>query len=117
MEDSNYVKSHAYEHYITQARQCGRDEYGARNSHMLNLMWKESGNNAVAHLKHDKLLSDAKKYLLSATKYAVKERKLEKADKDLLKSYLPRIEAATESGELLEICEEGWEVLLKYKPK
>ncbi|RYZ91077.1 MAG: hypothetical protein EOP04_01755 [Proteobacteria bacterium] len=113
MEQTDYVKSNVYEHYICRARECDRDEFGARNQYMLNLIWKEQDGSAVGHLRHDKILADIKKNLVAATKVAL-ERPLEKDDKEQLKSFIPMIEAANHSSVLLEICEEGLELLRKY---
>ncbi len=114
MQETDYVRSHDYEGFIRLSRLCGREEFGAHNQNMLNLIWKEQGNSAVNHLKND-LLADAKKYMTSATKFAMK-RNLDKADKEQVKNYLTRIDLAKTSDDLLEICKEGIEVFVKYKP-
>jgi len=53
--------------------------------------------------------------MTSATKAAMKI-KMDKADKEILKSYLTAIEDATTSAELLPICKSGLDLILKYKP-
>lgn len=115
MSAKNYVISHQYESYIRLARLCGRDDFGAHNSYMNNLMDKEVDAGHVRHLKHSRLLSDVKKYMISATKFAIK-RKMMKDDKEQAKLFLNRIEEATTSDELLNVCKEGIEVFVRYKP-
>ena len=112
---TDYVKSFAYESYIRLARNCMTDEFGAHNTYMLNLIYKDNGDNCVNHLKHSKVLADIKKKMTSATKFAIK-RKLSKLDKQQLTLNLDKIESAQTAAELLDICNEGIEVLLKYKP-
>lgn len=112
--NTNYVKSFPYENYIKLARLCNTDEFGAHNSYMLNLMDKEEGGSHVTHLKEKKLIEDVKKYMTSATKFALK-RKIEKEDKNKIKYHITKIKEANTSKELLDICKDGIEVLVKYK--
>ena len=83
---------------------------------MQNLMDKEENGQHVDHLKHEKLFSDVKKYMIRATRFAISKRKMQKPDKEILKSFLPRIEVANHSAALLDICSEGVAILEKYKP-
>ena len=116
MSNINYTKSYDFEFFISLARLCDPDEFGAHNSYMHNLMNKEEGEGQVSHLKHQKLLADVKRYMISATKFAIK-RKISKPDKEIFIRYLEEIETSSTSKELLKICDEGTEILLKYKPQ
>ena len=113
---TDYVKSHAYEAYITLARLCDRDsKFRAHNQYMINLMDTEKGKFYIKGMTQQKCLDYVKNNLISATKFALK-RKFDKADKEIFKDYLKRFSSSTTSIELLDICSEGIEVLLKYKP-
>lgn len=116
MEESSYVRSQDYESFIMLSRNCTREKFGARNSFMQNLMDKENDGIHVRHLKHNKLLANVKKYMLSATRFAIK-RKFDKGDKERLFDFLAKIEAANHSASLLAVAKEGVELLIKYKPQ
>ncbi|CAN5661240.1 hypothetical protein BH11BAC3_BH11BAC3_20640 [soil metagenome] len=115
MPETDYVRSHAYESYIKLARLCQREQFGAHNQHMLNLIYKDKGQGSLVFLKHNKVLSDVKKYMTSATKFAIK-RKIINTDKEQVKTFLLRIEDAQTSDQLLTICKEGIEIFRIYKP-
>lgn len=113
MPDINYQKSHDYEGFIRLARLSQTERLGCHYSYMNNLLNAEKGQNHTRSSR-GRLLLDVKKYMTSALKFAVK-RRLSKSDKDVLASYLPLIETASTGSELLEICNNGIEILVKYK--
>jgi hypothetical protein len=114
MSAPDYVLSHEYEWYIRLARMCDREDFGAHNQYMLNLIDKEKGNGWVSHLKHEKILADVKKNLISATKFAL-TRKFSQEDKLQTQSFLEIIEQSNTAKKLLEVCEAGHELFRKYK--
>ena len=114
MSAQDYVKSQPYETYIRLAMKCERDKNGAHLQNMQNLIWKEQGQNVVANMKHEKLISFIQTHLIKATKAALKW-KMEKLDKEKFKKFLPLIEQSHNSDEILNICTEGVEILVKYK--
>ena len=118
MSQSNYIESGIYEAYITLARQCKREEFGAHNKNMELLMDIEQGvtYSFFTRSKSSKLLPAAKKYIISATRFAIKRPDITKTDKASLRNFINRISEASSSQELLAICREGVEVLVKYKP-
>lgn len=115
MANTNYVKSSSYESYIKLARLCNTHEYGAHNSYMENLMDKEEGGSHVSHLKEKRLLEDVKKHMTSAIKFAL-QREIEKEDKEQLKQSIIKIKNANTSKELLDVCKEGVDILVRYMP-
>lgn len=116
LENNDYVRSHEYEHYIRAARLCRRDQFGAHNQEMLNVMWLEKDGYITDERKHYKFLKKVKENLLEATEYALNKHYITEKDKQILRSFIPRINQAAVSEELLQVCSEGLDLLEKYNP-
>lgn len=115
MINRNYIRSTSYEHFICSARLCSYEQHNAHLANMNNLLDADEGVKPTFY-SHSKLLSTVKKAMIGATKYALRKRKLSKHDKAVFLTYLDRIDLATNGEMLLDICKEGGELLLKYKP-
>lgn len=113
--DNDYTNSFLYERFILNARKINdENKFDAHRGNMQSLMDAEAGKFKMPGYSHNRILKNVKKYMTSATKAAIKIR-MNKADKEIVKSYLPAIDEATTSVELLAICKAGIEILLKYK--
>jgi hypothetical protein len=112
--NTDYVNSYAYEGFIKLAFNCSEEEHDAHYSNMLNLMRKEKNDNSVSHLSKDKLLSVVKTAIHDAL-YEACGQGLPKASVDILVAAQQRIEKSHSSGELLEICITGRELLLQHR--
>jgi len=115
MDAKDYVASQAYESFVRLARLCEREEHGAHNSYMLNLIRKENGGGGGSHLSYEKLLSDVKQYMTGAAEFAL-TREMAAEDAVMIAFYLQRIKDADTSEELMEICNAGVAILINYKP-
>ena len=114
MAELDHLIAYSYEQYITLARLCNANQFGATYVNMLNLMLKEQGIIPV-NFKHSKLLKEVKKNMISATKIALK-RKIYKSDKDKLQKLLEATKIAVSAAELILICNKGIDVVKKYEP-
>jgi hypothetical protein len=114
MINKNYTRSTPYERFICSARLCSYEKHNAHQANMHNLPDADEGKKHIFY-SHAKLLGIVKKAMISATKYALRKRKLSKNGKAVFLTYLDRIDLATTGDMLLDICNEGRELLLKYR--
>lgn len=102
-----------YEIYIMRAyKSFDRTKNGADHRLMENLMDDDDGKGFL-YMPRKKLLANIKRYMTRATKKAITQ-KIDKADKEILRSYLTAIEEASSSAPLLALCKQGAEILVKY---
>src|SRR5688572_27829576 len=110
----DYANSHHYESLIRLAFNCSREEQSAHNANMLNLIWKEKDNLAVAHLKKENLLHTVQEAMNKAF-YEIYKRPLSEEDRLKLATDHAHIGQCNNSDELLELCITGRDLLLKYQ--
>lgn len=113
MIHDTYKEGMPYEFFIRALRNCTEHEHNSHRANMSNLIGFELGDR-LPYINGTKLLSDIKKWMKSAIEYAVQQNKFSSIALEL-KSYLPRVEAATTSTELLKICNDGMNLLQDWR--
>ena len=114
MHSANYNRSIKYESFITLARNCGREQFGAFISYMRDLLDKEDGHNYTPNILYDDLIKKIKKNMTAACKVALKKNF--NADDILeIRSYVHLIEFAKDSEDLLSVCQNGIELFENAK--
>jgi hypothetical protein len=113
MPQSDYIRSMSYESFIRKCRKYTvGDKHGAHRAIMNNLMDFDNGEKDTKYLKHEKTLADIKRWMKSATRAAIKDKDYISIRKQL-KTFIPIIESATTSNQLLKICNDGMDLLVQ----